>query len=89
MKPSKFKYSNFEAMGWELPEGTPKNVLSVENLPVWTDGHQIVSLWKPTFLERLSILVFGRVWVSVLSGDRVFPMNVSGERTYLEETSES
>lgn len=44
-------------------------------LPVYQDlGAGItLSCWQMTLRERLSALVFGRVWVSVLMGGRTQP----------------
>lgn len=53
-----------------------KNLLKPENmtdeecssLPVFTDGQQCISLWKMTWIERLNVLLFGKLWVFVISG---------------------
>ena len=50
-----------------------------QSLPVWNDGKQCVSCWKPTFKERLNILFSGKVWLGVLSGKSQPPVFVSGE----------
>lgn len=47
-------------------------------LPVWSDGKQCVSCWKPTFIERLKILFTGKVWLGVVSGTTQPPVFVSG-----------
>lgn len=36
-------------------------------LPVWCDGKQCVSCWKPSFKERINILFGGKVWLGVMS----------------------
>lgn len=33
------------------------------SLWVYSDGHDCVSCWKLTFRERISVLLFGRVWL--------------------------
>lgn len=38
------------------------------SLPVWNDGTQCISCWRMSFTQRLSALLFGRVWLSVMSG---------------------
>lgn len=53
-----------------------------QSLPVWCDGKQCVSCWKPTFKERLNILFNGKVWLGVLSGKTQPPVFVSGERVF-------
>jgi len=56
--------------------------IEILDLRVWSDSHQCVSLWKPTLRERLSILLFGRVWLALLSGSSQPPAYISGHRTY-------
>jgi hypothetical protein len=50
------------------------------------DGY-IVSQWKATFLERLSILIFGKVWVCLLT-DRQPPISLIGGRSAYWELPE-
>lgn len=49
-----------------------------QSLPVWNDGKQCVSCWKPTFKERINIFFTGKVWLGVLSGKTQPPVFVSG-----------
>lgn len=51
-------------------------------LPVWCDGKQCVSCWKPTIKERIKILLGGNVWLGVLSGKTQPPVFVAGERVF-------
>jgi len=60
------------------------NVKSVEPLPVWRDEWQCTSLWRPTLRERLSILIFGRIWLTVLSSPTQPPVSLMGSRTYFK-----
>lgn len=83
MKPVGFKYANQELVGPEEAEYS-ENVEGVDPLPIWTDGEQCVSCWKLSFKERLAALVFGRVWLAVLSGRTQPPVYVEASRTYLE-----
>jgi len=50
------------------------------SLNVLTDGKHCVSLWHPSIRERLSILLFGRVWLWVYSGDTMPPVAVQVKR---------
>lgn len=50
-------------------------------LPVWSNGQQCVSCWRPSWRERLSILIFGRVWLWVWSGRTQPPVRLDGKRT--------
>jgi hypothetical protein len=51
-------------------------------LPVWNDGKQCISCWKPSFIERVKILCTGRVWLGVLSGATQPPVFISGENVF-------
>ena len=53
-----------------------------QSLPVWNDGKQCVSCWKPTIKERLNILLGGHVWLGVMSGKTQPPVFVTGERFF-------
>jgi hypothetical protein len=83
MKPISFKHQMKELQ----PSGKKysDNVLSVEPLPVWTDGEQCVTCWEMSWRERISALFFGRVWLAVLSGDTQPPVFISAELQYLAE----
>lgn len=60
------------------------NVGQVAPLPTWSDGEQCVSCWKMSWRERLSALVFGRVWLALLSGHTQPPALVVAQRQYLK-----
>jgi len=81
MQPIDFRHANRQLNGFPA-HGYSDRVVAVDGLRVWTDGEQCVSLWKPSFRERLSILLFGRVWLAVLSGHTQPPVTVSGQRAY-------
>lgn len=55
-------------------------------LPVWNDGKQCVSCWKPSIKERLNILLGGKVWLGVISGKTQPPVFVAGERVFEKAT---
>jgi len=80
MKPISFKYAMRELQpgGQEYSE----NVTGVDPLPIWTDGEQCVSCWRMSPRERLSTLLFGRVWLAVLSGATQPPVCVQASRDY-------
>lgn len=47
-----------------------------------TEDGVVTELWRPTWRERLSVLVFGRVWVELLTGNgRPQPIALSGRKT--------
>ena len=66
MNPIHFKHSNITLQPRDTPY--PAYVTTVGPLPIWTDGEMCLSCWQMTLRERLSALLFGRVWISVLSG---------------------
>ena len=92
MKPIGFKYAN-QQLG--APAGLLErcdrrsplelHVEGIDPLPVWTDGEQCVSCWRMPVRERLSALLFGRVWLAVLSGSTQPPVYIQAGRTYLKE----
>lgn len=59
----------------KFPEAN-KNLLKPESMTdeecsslwVYTDGTQCISCWKMSIKQRLSALMHGRIWLSVLSG---------------------
>lgn len=53
-----------------------------QSLPVWNDGKQCVSCWKPTLGERMRIAFGGKVWLGVMSGKTQPPVFVSGEKVF-------
>lgn len=50
------------------------------SLYVFTDGSECISCWKVPFRTRISILLHGNVWLSVLSGRTQPPVWLSGEK---------
>jgi len=83
MKPIEFEYANrlLDPSGHMYSE----NVTEIVPLPVWTDGEQCVSCWKMSLTDRLSALLFGRVWLAVLSGETQPPVSIQASRNYLKE----
>lgn len=57
---------DFEESNCELHPllGTPNR----KSIRVFSDGEACISCWKLTFLQRLSVLIFGRIWLSIKSG---------------------
>ena len=72
MKPENFPQSNRTLTA---PTGRPE----VQPLRVWTDGTVCLSLWRPSWRERLSIFCFGRIWLYV-SGRTQPPVALTGIR---------
>ncbi len=74
MKPIKFKESNVMLTG----KG------EIKNLPAYRDGEHIMSCWKMSLKEKLSALLFGRVWLVVKSSKTQPPVSLNCERTGLK-----
>ena len=55
------------------------------SLWVYSDGHDCVSCWKLTFRERISVLLFGRVWLGILTGYTQPPVWLDARRTVFEK----
>jgi hypothetical protein len=78
MNPSDFQYANKTLMA---PKGQPE----VQPLRVWTNHHMCVSLWRPSLRERLSLLIFGRLWLNILTGQQTQPpVSLVAAKTYLK-----
>lgn len=69
MEPTKFKQANKDLL---KPEGWTDEECGT--LPVFTDNKQCISLWKMTWRERFSALFFGKIWLSVHSGQTQPPV---------------
>lgn len=84
MKPTKFELSNSTLQ----PSGAKysENVAGITPLPIWTDGEQCVSCWRMNWRERLSALVFGRVWIAALTGRTQPPIFATAVKEYLRKT---
>ena len=69
MKPIKFKEANKNLL-------KPQNMTDEEcsSLWVYTDSKECISCWKMSFKQRLSALFYGKVWLSVLSGQTQPPV---------------
>lgn len=83
MRPINFKESNRHL-------GKPAGMTDEEcgSLHVFTDGSQCISCWKMSWRERLSALLFGRVWVSVLSGGTQPPIWAGCQKTVFKKKEE-
>ena len=76
MKPIKFKEANKNLL-------KPQSMTDEEcsSLWVYTDGEQCISYWKMNWKQRIMALLFGRVWLSVLSGQTQPPVWVDCDKT--------
>lgn len=55
--------------------GKPKSMTDEEckSLHVHMDGKTVVSCWKLNFIQRLMVLLFGKIWLNVYSGEYTQP----------------
>lgn len=83
MTPVRFPLTN-KTLTPRPRQSTPDYVNGIEGLPVYTDGQQVVSCWRASWRERVSVLLFGRVWLQVLSGSTQPPVAVNAVRELLE-----
>lgn len=74
----------------DFPQSTkvlqrPENMLDEEckPLPIWSDGKQCVSCWRPTLKERVRILMSGKVWLGVAAGNTQPPVYITGETPFV------
>ena len=53
----------------------PKNMTDEQcsSLPVYAENGVCTSCWKLSFKERLNALLFGKIWVGVLTGTSTQP----------------
>jgi hypothetical protein len=65
---------NFEQANKNLLKPVGMTDEECGSLPVFSDGTQCISLWKMTWRERLSALLFGKVWLWVISGQTQPPV---------------
>lgn len=83
MKPINFPESNKTLL-------KPSNMTDEEcgQLPVYCDGNQCISLWKFSLKERLQALIYGTIWVYVISGQTQPPIALSTEKSIFRRTME-
>lgn len=76
MKPIKFKEANKNLL-------KPNSMTDKEcgSLWVFNDEKQCISCWKMTFKQRIKALIYGKIWLSVLSGKTQPPVWVDCDKT--------
>lgn len=88
MNPTSFKYQNRELqppVGFDPDQSNATDTIT--SLPVYTDGEQCISLWQMNWRERVSALLFGRVWLQVLSGRTQPPVALTAAKTIFKENA--
>lgn len=72
----------------KFPEAN-KNLLKPDDMTdeectslwVYSNGKQCISCWKLTWKQRLLVLLYGRIWLSVLSGQTQPPVWLDCDKT--------
>ena len=79
MRPSDFKESNTVLQG-------PVGMDNVEPLQIHrtADGTRCISCWRPSWRERLSVLLFGRIWLDCWSGKTQPPVSLTAAKNYFQ-----
>lgn len=80
MKPIKFKQANKQLF---KPDSMTDKECS--SLWVYTNGTQCVSCWKLSLKDRIKALIFGKVWLVVLSGYTQPPVWLGVKSPFVEE----
>lgn len=62
----------------------PDGVQNCGDLPVFSDGVQCVSCWKPTFWERIRMIFGAPVYMGVMSGQTQPPVWLTSENPFVE-----
>ena len=60
----------------------PNGIKKCGDLPVFTDGNNVVSCWKPSLWERIRIVFGGKVFLGVLSGNTQPPVWMTTENPF-------
>lgn len=81
MKPIKFKEANKNLL-------KPSNMTDEEcnSLWVYTNDQECISCWKMAFKQRIKALLFGKVWLSVYSGQTQPPVWLDCDKTVFKES---
>lgn len=80
MKPTHFKEANVNL-------SKPNTMTDDEcgSLHIHTDGQTCISLWELSWKERFRILLFGKIWVGVMSGSSQPPIWIDCTKTVFED----
>lgn len=54
---------------------------NVQALPVYRGEGMVVSCWRPTWQERLSVMLFGRIWLYVMHPQTQPPVYIGATRS--------
>ncbi|MCR4283050.1 MAG: hypothetical protein NUV72_08505, partial [Bauldia sp.] len=72
MKPIVFQQANAKLTGTD----------GVAVLPVFRNGREIISCWRPSWRERIALLWTGRVYLRVLAGVTHGPVSIEARSPF-------
>ncbi len=77
MKPIKFKEVNKELQ-------RPRDMLmtNCKSLPILNTDGLCISCWKMSFRERVAVLLFGKLWLTVRSGETQPPVKLTIDKPF-------
>lgn len=83
LQPTKFPEANKNLL-------KPDNMTDEECHSLWvnTDDVECISCWKLTLRQRLLVLLFGRIWLGVLSGSSQPPVWLDCDKTVFVKQKE-
>ena len=84
MQPVKFEEANKNLL-------KPASMTDEECASLWvfTDGQQCVSRWQLSWRDRLRVLWYGHIWLSVHSGQTQPPVRLDSEKTVFQTVEEA
>ena len=68
------------------PTATAPKITPLNNRCAAWRRNSFASCWRMSWRERLNALVYGKVWVAVLSGKTQPPIYIEASKNYFKET---
>jgi hypothetical protein len=66
------------------PNKMPSDIKCTE-LRIYNDGQRCLSKWKMNWKDRLSALIYGNIWLDILSGETQPPVAIKCTKTMFEK----
>lgn len=69
----------------------PSNMTDAECASLWvfTNDQQCISRWQLSFRDRLRVLFYGHVWLSVYSGHTQPPVRLDADKTIFQPAEDA
>jgi hypothetical protein len=81
MRPINFEQANKTLSPARYKKEYSSDVEGIDHLPVFTNSEQCISCWQMSWRERFSALLFGKVWLQVLSGESQPPVCIRAQKS--------